>query len=45
MKLLSMKLKHIDLSVGKVDQDAREVKTKFSKSFPTFFFPVGDVIL
>ena len=27
-----------------VDQDAREVKTKFSKTFTTFFFPVGDEI-
>jgi integrase len=24
-----------------VDQDARQVKTKFSKSFTTWFFPVG----
>lgn len=27
-----------------VNQDAREVKTKFSKTFATFFFPVGDEI-
>ena len=27
---------------GKLDQDAREVNTKFSKTFTTFFFPVGD---
>ena len=39
--LASMKLKHIDLIGGSVYQDAREVKTKFSKSFTTFFFPVG----
>lgn len=38
----SMKLKHIDLLSGSIFQDAREVKTKFSKSFTTFFFPVGD---
>jgi hypothetical protein len=25
----------------RVDQDAREVKTKFSKTFSTWFFPVG----
>jgi hypothetical protein len=37
-----MKLKHVDLIVGCVHQDAREVKTKFSKTFDTFFFPVGD---
>ena len=39
--LASMKLKHVDLAAGSVFQDAREVKTKFSKSFTTYFFPVG----
>ncbi len=39
--IASMKLKHVDLILGCVDQDAREVKTKFSKTFTTFFFPVG----
>ena len=39
-----MKLKHIDLDAGCVIQDAREVRTKFSKTFTTFFFPVGDDI-
>jgi integrase/recombinase XerC len=43
--IASMKLKHVDLDAGKVDQDAREVKTKFSKTFTTFFFPVGNEIL
>ena len=42
--IASMKLKHIDLSGGSVYQDARDVKTKFSKSFPTFFFQVGEGI-
>jgi len=42
--IASMKLKHVDLVVGCVNQDAREVKTKFSKTFNTFFFPVGDEI-
>jgi integrase len=42
--IASMKLKHIDLVAGCVHQDAREVKTKFSKTFTTFFFPVGDEI-
>ncbi len=42
--IASMKLKHVDLVAGRVDQDAREVKTKFSKTFTTFFFPVGDEI-
>jgi integrase len=33
--LASMRLKHIDLVGGLVYQDAREVRTKFSKTFPT----------
>ena len=40
--IASMKLRHVDLAAGYVDQDAREVKTKFSKTFNTYFFPVGD---
>lgn len=40
--LASFKLKHVDVDNGKVAQDAREVKTKFSKSFTTVFFPVGE---
>ncbi len=42
--IASMKLKHVDLIDGCVHQDAREVKTKFSKTFMTFFFPVGEEI-
>ncbi len=42
--IASMKLKHIDLAANSVFQDAREVNTKFSKTFTTFFFPVGDEI-
>ena len=42
--IASMKLKHIDLIGNSVNQDAREVKTKFSKTFNTFFFPVGEDI-
>jgi integrase len=38
--LASLKLKHIDLAQSRLDQDAREVKTKFSKTFSTWFFPV-----
>ena len=41
----SMKLKHVDLVAGCVHQDAREVKTKFSKTFTTYFFPVGQEVL
>jgi integrase len=37
----SIKLKHIDLARGSVFQDARDVNTKFSKTFTTCFFPVG----
>lgn len=40
----SFKLRHIDVLEGKLDQDARQVRTKFSKSFVTTFFPVGDDI-
>jgi site-specific recombinase XerD len=40
----SFKLRHIDIAEGKIDQDAREVRTKFSKSFATTFFPVGEEI-
>jgi integrase len=38
----SVKLSHLDLDRQCVHQDARQVKTKFSKTFDTFFFPVGD---
>jgi integrase len=40
--IVSLQLKHVDLTEGKVVFDAREVNTKFSKSFTTWFFPVGD---
>jgi site-specific recombinase XerD len=43
--IASMKLKHVDLIAGCVHQDARDVRTKFSKTFDTFFFPVGDEVL
>lgn len=42
--IASLKLKHLDLVENCVHQDAREVKTKFSKTFPTYFFPVGPEI-
>jgi integrase/recombinase XerD len=42
--IASLKLKHVDLAEGKVVQDAREVSTKFSKTFTTWFFPVGDEV-
>ncbi|SEL30664.1 tyrosine-type recombinase/integrase [Nitrosovibrio tenuis] len=43
--IASMKLKHVNLIANCVNQDARDVKTKFRKTFTTFFFPVGDEIL
>lgn len=40
--IASAKVKHVDLAARCFFQDAREVRTKFSKSFVTYFFPVGD---
>lgn len=42
--LASFRLGHVDLGAGCVFQDARVVKTKFSKTFMTYFFPVGDEV-
>ena len=42
--IASAKLKHINLSEDSFFQDGRDVKTKFSKTFTSFFFPVGDEI-
>lgn len=42
--IASAKLSHINLEENSFFQDAREVNTKFSKTFTTFFFPVGDSI-
>lgn len=39
--LSSFRLKHVDLVQGLVEQDARDVRTKASKTFTTWFFPVG----
>ena len=39
--LASFKLKHIDMEQGCIFQDAREVRTKGSKTFTTTFCPVG----
>ena len=41
----SMRLRHVDLVECCVYQDARDVKTKFAKSFTTWFFPVDDTYL
>jgi integrase len=42
--LVTFQLKHLDLVRGCVEHDARVVKTKYSKTFTTYFFPVGDDI-
>ncbi|WP_335916832.1 tyrosine-type recombinase/integrase [Shewanella chilikensis] len=38
----SAKIKHIDIADQSFYQDARDVNTKFSKTFSTYFFPVGE---
>jgi site-specific recombinase XerC len=43
--LATFQLRHVDLDQAVVHQDARQVKTKFSKTFSTWFFPVGGDIL
>ncbi|WP_233137827.1 tyrosine-type recombinase/integrase [Agrobacterium vaccinii] len=40
--LISLRLKHVDIDRKQVFQDAREVKTKFSKTSFVDWFPVGD---
>ena len=42
---VSLKMKHVDLALGRVFQDAREVHTKRGKSITTYFFPVGELPL
>lgn len=38
--LASFQLSHVDLAGRYVDQDARQVRTKFAKTFRTWFMPV-----
>lgn len=38
--LASFRLEHVDIAGGFVEQDARTVRTKFSKSFRSYFMPV-----
>jgi integrase len=40
----SLKLKHVNIDEGHLLQDAREVHTKFAKTFTTWFFPVGEEV-
>ena len=39
----SAKIKHIDIFEQSFYQDAREVNTKFSKTFTTYFFPIDEL--
>ena len=39
--LASFRLGHVDLMGGLVEHDARTVRSKFAKTFPTWFMPVG----
>ncbi|MCB2382495.1 site-specific integrase [Shewanella sp. SR1] len=39
----SVKIKHVDIVEQSFYQDARDVNTKFSKTFTTYFFPVGEL--
>ncbi len=39
--LASLMLQHVDLGASRLILDARDVKTKFGKTFVTTFFPVG----
>ncbi|WP_294122553.1 site-specific integrase, partial [Sphingomonas sp.] len=39
--LATFRLGHVDLAGGLVEQDARTVRTKFAKTFPTWFMPIG----
>jgi integrase/recombinase XerD len=42
--IASTRLKHVDLVAERLFQDGSDMRTKFGKTFPTFFFPVGDDI-
>ena len=39
--IASLRLRHVDLEDSVVHLDGRDVRTKFSKSIETWFFPVG----
>lgn len=43
--IASLKIKHVNIIERSLFQDAREVNTKFSKTFTTYFFPVGELAL
>lgn len=43
--LASLRLGDVNIAEGYVDQDARHVRTKFSKSFRTYLMPVSDLAM
>lgn len=43
--LASFRLEHVDIAGGFVEQDARTVRTKFAKTFRTYFMPVCESAL
>jgi integrase len=40
--LASFQMRHLDLENRYIFQDARDVRTKHRKTFPTYFFPMGE---
>lgn len=43
--LASFRLGHVNLADGYVEQDARDVRTKFAKTFRTYLMPIDDAAL
>lgn len=43
--LASLRLGDVNIADGYVDQDARHVQTKFSKTFRTYFMPVSEIAM
>lgn len=41
---IGLRLKHVDLQDRSIRQDAREVRTKFSRTMTTWFLPVGNKV-
>lgn len=42
---VTLTIGHVDLAAGSIFQDGRNVKTKFSKSFTTWFLPIDPIYL
>ena len=43
--LATFRLEHVNIEEGYVEQDARTVRTKFAKTFRTWFLPIGGAAL